>query len=43
MMYSFVRPHGASYACDCDTQSGPGVCDIFDFLCFQNEFANGCP
>ena len=25
---------------DCD---GNGVLDFFDFLCFQNEFAVGCP
>lgn len=33
---------GEPYACDCDTASGPGVCDIADFLCFQNLFEN-CP
>jgi hypothetical protein len=25
---------------DCDTN---GTFDLFDFLCFQNEFAKGCP
>ena len=20
-----------------------GVCDVFDFLCFQNSFVGGCP
>jgi hypothetical protein len=28
---------------DCDTQSGPGVLDIFDFLCFGNRFAANDP
>jgi hypothetical protein len=27
------------YACDCDLSTGIAVCDIFDFLCFQNRFA----
>jgi hypothetical protein len=30
----------ACYA-DCDSGTGPGVLDIFDFLCFQNRFAQG--
>lgn len=29
------------YACDCDTTTGPLVCDLFDFLCFQNAFVAG--
>jgi hypothetical protein len=29
-------------ACDCDVSTGPRVCDIFDFTCFQNAFAAGC-
>jgi hypothetical protein len=28
---------------DCDTQTGPGVLDIFDFLCFGNRFSFGDP
>ena len=28
---------------DCDTASGAGVLDIFDFLCFQDAFTNGDP
>ncbi len=32
----------ACYA-DCDMSTGPGVLDIFDFLCFSNRFANGDP
>ncbi len=28
---------------DCDTGTGPGVLDIFDFLCFGNRFAVGDP
>ena len=36
---------GAPAVCyaDCDTQSGPGVLDIFDFLCFGNRFSAGDP
>lgn len=32
----------ACYA-DCDQTTGPGVLDIFDFLCFANAFAAGDP
>jgi hypothetical protein len=28
---------------DCDTSTGYGALDVFDFLCFQNEFAAGTP
>ena len=35
-------PAGGCYA-DCDTASGAGVLDIFDFLCFQDAFVSGCP
>ena len=28
---------------DCDTSTGPGVLDIFDYLCFQNSFVNSEP
>jgi hypothetical protein len=28
---------------DCDTSTGVGVLDIFDFLCFQNAFVAGDP
>ena len=28
---------------DCDTQTGPGVLDIFDFLCFGNRFSANDP
>ena len=38
---SFVN--GETYACDCDTSTGPLVCDLFDFLCFQGAFVSGCP
>ena len=31
---------GVCYA-DCDQSTGPGVLDIFDFLCFQNSFVLG--
>ena len=33
---------GACYA-DCDTSTGVGVLDIFDFLCFGNAFDQGDP
>lgn len=33
---------GDAYACDCDTSTGTQVCDIFDFVCFQNAFVLGC-
>ena len=35
-------PAGGCYA-DCDTASGAGVLDIFDFLCFQDLFVGGDP
>ncbi len=28
---------------DCDTSTGPGILDIFDFLCFGSKFAAGEP
>jgi hypothetical protein len=28
---------------DCDQSTGPGVLDVFDFLCFQNSFVSGEP
>jgi hypothetical protein len=28
---------------DCDTSTGVGVLDIFDFLCFQNRYDAGAP
>ncbi len=30
-------------ACEFDTSTGPNVCDIFDFLAFQNGFVAGDP
>ena len=38
---SFVNAE--PYACDCDTSTGPLVWDLFDFLCFRDEFVSGCP
>ena len=35
--FQFAQP---CYA-DCDTSTGVGVLDLFDFLCFQNSFVNG--
>ncbi len=40
--YSESRTFTVCYA-DCDQSTGPGVLDIFDFLCFQNSFVNGKP
>jgi hypothetical protein len=34
---------GAPGTPDCDTSTGPGVLDIFDFLCFQDAFVTGEP
>jgi hypothetical protein len=28
---------------DCDSSTGRGVLDIFDFLCFQNRYSSGTP
>jgi hypothetical protein len=36
-----VHYHIDSCYPDCDTSTGPGVLDIFDFLCFQNRFEAG--
>ena len=33
---------GDAYACDCDTSTGERICDIFDFVCFQDAFVLGC-
>ena len=30
-------------ACDFDTSTGPGVCDLIDFTTFARQFAAGCP
>lgn len=38
---SLVELGSCPCACDVDTSSGPGVCDIFDFLGFQNAFVGG--
>jgi probable HAF family extracellular repeat protein len=37
-----LTPEAACYA-DCDTSTGVGVLDVFDFLCFQNAFVSGDP
>ncbi len=41
----FLAGAGVVQECyaDCDQSTGPGVLDIFDFLCFGNEFASGTP
>ena len=41
-MIKFFEPDSSCYA-DCDTSTGVGVLDVFDFLCFQNSFVNGEP
>jgi hypothetical protein len=30
-------------ACNFDMTTGPDVCDVFDLIAFQSEFAAGCP
>ena len=40
LLWSWGEP--LCYA-DCDTSTGVGVCDVFDFLCFQDAFVGGCP
>ncbi len=43
---TYGLPAGATCpACSCefDTSTGPNVCDIFDFLAFQNQFVAGDP
>jgi len=40
--WQVVDPNAACYA-DCDTSTGVGTLDIFDFLCFQNSFVAGDP
>lgn len=39
---AFIEVTSECYA-DCDTSTGVGVLDIFDFLCFQNLFAAADP
>ena len=36
----FLLDCGTCYA-DCDSASGVGILDIFDFLCFQDSFVAG--
>ncbi len=38
-----VRFDPESCYADCDTTTGPGILDIFDFLCFGNRFASNDP
>ena len=42
---NFDAPTGAGCPCDCNfnTSTGNNVCDIFDFLDFQNGFVTGEP
>ena len=40
---AFVNPGPPPCYPDCDTSTGVGVLDIFDFLCFDNAFNAGCP
>ena len=41
-MIKFFEPDSSCYA-DCDQSTGAGVLDLFDFLCFQNNFVLGEP
>jgi hypothetical protein len=40
---AWLARFGESCYPDCDTSTGPGVLDIFDFLCFQNRYDAGSP
>jgi hypothetical protein len=40
---AIVEPVEQSCYADCDTSTGVGVLDVFDFLCFQDAFATGDP
>jgi outer membrane protein assembly factor BamB len=43
--FSFLYAINAADSCfaDCDQSTGPGVLDVFDFLCFQDSFVKGEP
>ncbi len=36
-----ITAEGQACYPDCDTSTGVGTLDLFDFLCFQNSFVNG--
>ena len=38
-----IEYEAAGCYADCDTSTGIGVLDIFDFLCFQNRYDAGSP
>ena len=40
---SLTGSGGCPCACNVDTSTGPGVCDVFDFLGFQNGFVGADP
>ncbi len=40
---AFIGPATPTCYPDCDTSTGVGVLDIFDFLCFGNRFSAGDP
>jgi PQQ-like domain len=42
-IYKFSVGSACPCACAFDTTTGVGVCDIFDFLAFQNSFVTGEP
>jgi hypothetical protein len=41
-LFTYTPVSGGCYP-DCDTGGGPGVLDIFDFLCFGNRFTANDP
>ncbi len=41
--WAFVIEGETECYADCDSSTGPGVLDIFDFLCFGNRFSAGDP
>jgi hypothetical protein len=42
-VFLWVEELGSSCICDIDTSTGVGVCDVFDFLAFQDLFVQGDP
>jgi hypothetical protein len=42
-VHLWIEELGSSCICDIDTSTGVGVCDVFDFLAFQDLFVQGDP
>lgn len=43
MQFTFTAGAACPCACNFDTSTGPGVCDLVDFVTFAGQFAGGCP